>query len=62
MTVNDWSSAEWTMTLPADGALGNYSVRAMLESDRPKPKAPEDVQPGDVPSPEPTTTFRTRRR
>ena len=45
--VNAWSSAEWTMTLPAEGALGNYSVRAMLESDRPKPKAPEDVQPGD---------------
>ena len=37
--VNDWSSAEWTMRLPADGALGNYSLRALLESDRPKPAA-----------------------
>jgi alpha-2-macroglobulin len=52
VTVNDWSSAEWTTTLPGDGALGNYSVRAVLESDRPKPKTPEEVQPGDVPSPE----------
>ena len=36
-----WSSADWTMTLPQDGTLGNYSLRAMLESDRPKPKTPE---------------------
>ena len=52
VTVNDWSSAEWTTTLPAEGALGNYSVRAVLESDKPKPKTAEEVQPGDVPSPE----------
>ncbi len=52
VTVNDWSSAEWTTTLPGEGALGNYSVRAVLESDKPKPKTAEDVQPGDVPSPE----------
>ena len=47
-----WSSAEWTMTLPQDGALGNYSLRAILESDRPKPKTPEerrrDVEPGEA--------------
>ena len=36
VTVNDWSSAEWTTTLPGEGALGNYSVRAVLESDKPK--------------------------
>ncbi len=30
--VNAWSSAEWTLTLPAEGALGNYNVRAMLEA------------------------------
>ena len=46
-----WSSAEWTMTLPQEGALGNYSLRAVLESDRPKPKTPEarrrDVEPGE---------------
>jgi alpha-2-macroglobulin len=47
--TNEWSSAEWTTTLPADGALGNYSVSAVLEVDKPKPKAPEDVQPGEEP-------------
>ena len=46
-----WSSAEWTMTLPQEGALGNYSVRAILESDKPKPKKPEDLRPGDEPGP-----------
>lgn len=49
--VTSWSSAEWTMTLPENGTLGNYSLRAILESDRPKPKAPEDrqrdVEPGE---------------
>jgi alpha-2-macroglobulin len=47
-----WSSAEWTMKLPADGTLGNYSLRAVLESDRPKPKEPEDRRRGSVPSPQ----------
>ena len=51
VTVNAWSSAEWTLTLPAEGTLGNYSVRAMLESDRPKPKKPEELRPGDEPGP-----------
>jgi uncharacterized protein YfaS (alpha-2-macroglobulin family) len=52
VSINDWSSVEWTTTLPGEGALGNYSVRAVLESDKPRPKTPEEVQPGDVPSPE----------
>ena len=39
--VTPWSSAEWTFTLPQDGTLGTYSIRAILEADRPKPKAPE---------------------
>ena len=52
VTVNEWSSAEWETTLPADGALGNYSVRAVLESDRPKVRAPEDLKPGEEPGPE----------
>jgi hypothetical protein len=38
-----WSSADWTMKLPADGALGNYSLRAVLESDSPKPKPSRDA-------------------
>ena len=47
-----WSSADWTMKLPQDGALGNYSLRAVLESDSPKPKTAEkrrrDVEPGEA--------------
>ena len=30
VTLNRWSTAEWNWTVPADGALGNYSVRASL--------------------------------
>ena len=50
--VNEWSSAEWKTTIPADASLGHYSVRAVLESEKPKAKAPEDVEPGDTPGPE----------
>jgi uncharacterized protein YfaS (alpha-2-macroglobulin family) len=44
-----WSTAEWRVTLPADGSLGNYSVRAILETDQVKrapgtPQDPDDVQ------------------
>ena len=49
--VNDWSSAEWPMTLPGEGALGSYRMQVMLESDRPKPRAPEDLRPGETPGP-----------
>ena len=34
VTINHWSSAEWTWTVPADGTLGNYSIQAMLPGDR----------------------------
>ena len=51
VTVNDWSSAEWKTTIPSEASLGTYSVRAVLESEKPKPKAPENVDPGDIPSP-----------
>ena len=42
VNVGGWSTAEWTLTLPAEGSLGTYSVRAILESDRVKrdPAAP----------------------
>lgn len=43
--VTQWSSAEWTMTLPAEGNLGNYSIRVIHESDRPQKKAPEELEP-----------------
>ncbi len=39
--VSGWSSADWTVTLPADGTLGTYSIRAILDADRPKPRTPE---------------------
>jgi alpha-2-macroglobulin len=52
VTVNAWSSVEWKTTIPNEASLGTYSVRAVLESEKPKPKAPEDVDPGDTPGPE----------
>ena len=51
LKVTAWSSADWTMTLPKEGALGGYSVRAVLEADMPKPKPPEALRPGETPSP-----------
>jgi len=44
VNLNGWSTAEWTLTLPADGTLGDYSVRAILESDRTKTAAPRQPQ------------------
>ena len=44
--VSTWSSAEWTMTLPGDGVLGDYSVRALLESERPKGLSEEERRAG----------------
>jgi uncharacterized protein YfaS (alpha-2-macroglobulin family) len=35
--LNAWSAGEWTLTLPGEGSLGNYMVRAVLQSDRPAP-------------------------
>ena len=35
--LNEWSSADWTFTVPAAGALGNYLLEARL--DRPRPPA-----------------------
>ena len=40
VTLSEWSSAEWTVTLPASGALGNYSIQARLEPRR--ERRPED--------------------
>jgi uncharacterized protein YfaS (alpha-2-macroglobulin family) len=40
--ANAWSTAEWTFTVPLEGALGNYTVTAILESERPKAPAPSD--------------------
>jgi hypothetical protein len=38
--LNEWSSADWTMNVPATGSLGNYSLQARLEPPRPAPTAP----------------------
>jgi uncharacterized protein YfaS (alpha-2-macroglobulin family) len=51
VAVNAWSSAEWTLTLPGEGNLGTYSIRAILESDKPVAKKPEELRPGDEPGP-----------
>ena len=37
--LNEWSSADWTLTLPVGGTLGNYSLQAQLERPR-VPNAP----------------------
>ncbi len=34
LTLNEWSSAEWTFRLPADGALGNWTVSARVAGQR----------------------------
>jgi len=48
-TINQWSTAEWTIKLPADGALGYYSVAASLdakalEEQLPRPPEQEDEE------------------
>ena len=45
--LNEWSSADWTMNVPAAGSLGNYSLQARLEPPRPAPTAP--VNPEEAP-------------
>ena len=51
------------MTLPPKAASGNYSVRAILESDKPKPKKPEDAAArGRARARTSTTTSSTRKR
>jgi uncharacterized protein YfaS (alpha-2-macroglobulin family) len=42
--VNVWSTADWTLPVPADGALGSYFVSAILESDRVKAPAQQTGQ------------------
>lgn len=37
--IGKWSSAEWILKLPADAGLGSWTIRAMLEQDKPKPSA-----------------------
>jgi uncharacterized protein YfaS (alpha-2-macroglobulin family) len=37
--VNGWSTAEWTMKVPDDGSLGNYSVVAKIPDEKKAPSA-----------------------
>lgn len=50
--LTGWSSAEWTMPLPAAGSLGDYSVRVILASDKPKTPDPATREPGAEPGPD----------
>jgi len=34
VTLSEWSSAEWTVTIPSDGPLGNYSFSGSAEGQR----------------------------
>jgi uncharacterized protein YfaS (alpha-2-macroglobulin family) len=34
VTLNDWSSAEWMWSVPADSVLGDYSINARVASQR----------------------------
>jgi len=34
LTLNEWSSAEWTWRVPADGPLGTYSINATVNGER----------------------------
>ncbi len=34
VTLNEWSSAEWTFTLPADAPLGSYAATGTIEGQR----------------------------
>jgi uncharacterized protein YfaS (alpha-2-macroglobulin family) len=34
VTLNDWSSGEWTWTVPADSVLGDYTISAKVASHR----------------------------
>jgi hypothetical protein len=50
VSLSGWSTAEWTMTVPPDGSLGDYSVRAILERDRVKkdPAVPAMDEEGEL--------------
>ena len=54
VSVNAWSSAEWTVKLPGDGALGNYQVAATLDKASLTPPAPRPpAEDGEIDDAEP---------
>ena len=44
VTINAWSSTEWTFRLPLNGALGNYEVAASLEKKALEERTPNPAQ------------------
>jgi uncharacterized protein YfaS (alpha-2-macroglobulin family) len=47
VTMSEWSSSEWTFTLPADGALGTYRVQTAIEAPGSAAKPEEGAEPSD---------------
>jgi uncharacterized protein YfaS (alpha-2-macroglobulin family) len=43
--TNGWSSAEWTLRLPGDGALGTYRIQASLPGTQTSPDDYPSIQP-----------------
>ncbi|MGE0449041.1 MAG: alpha-2-macroglobulin family protein [Vicinamibacterales bacterium] len=56
ITIGEWSSSEWTLTLPADGALGTYQIAARRREDA-RPGGARDGAAEDAPAPDVTGTF-----
>jgi uncharacterized protein YfaS (alpha-2-macroglobulin family) len=47
IATNAWSTTEWTVRLPAGGALGEYQVLATLDKNGFEERAPRPVRAGD---------------
>ena len=47
--IGEWSSAEWTLKLPADGALGTYQIVAKRKEDAIQPKSDSFYDFGRIP-------------
>jgi uncharacterized protein YfaS (alpha-2-macroglobulin family) len=47
VTMSPWSTAEWTMPLPAQGTLGQYAVRATIAAAGPQAPAAATPRAGD---------------
>jgi alpha-2-macroglobulin len=47
VATNAWSSTEWTLRLPATGALGNYQVLATLDKETLEERAPKPRREDD---------------
>lgn len=57
VTIGKWSNAEWVVKLPQDAGLGTWTIRAMLDRDKPKPASP----PGPDRTPQEAFSWSARR-